>query len=253
MNTRRTLFALAALLVWSVVSWSQNAPEADSVKATEPQPQTAAADQGKSANPEARPAPKEPEKAGFHERHPRYRIQTGDSLELTFSLSPEFNQTVSVQPDGYISLRDAGDLYIEGTTAEQASQVIAKAYSKILRDPIVSVLLKDFEKPYFIAGGELKNPGKFELRGRTTVVQAIAIAGGFTESSKHSEVYLFRSVSTEAMEVKKLNVKSMLARANLSEDLYLKPGDVIWVPQNMLSKLKGFVIPKGGPSLRFPR
>jgi len=230
--------------------WSQTASKADSAKVIESQPQ-AAAEQEKSRTPATQPSPKGAENAGFHERHPRYQIHAADVLELSFTFSPEFNQTVTVQPDGYISLRDAGDVYIAGLSTEEAVRAIAKAYSKILRDPVVSVVLKDFEKPYFAAGGELKNPGKYELRGNITVVQRIALAGGFTNSAKHSEVYLFRRGPGDVVEARKLNVKQMLAQADLSEDMYLKPGDVLWVPQNTFSKVKG-VIEMFHGLVRFP-
>lgn len=240
MNARRILQALPVLLMLCPVLWGQTAPKADSGKLAELQ-QQAATEPGKPSTPATEPSAPDAGDKGFQERHPRYQIHSADVLELTFTFSPEFNQTVTVQPDGYISLRDAGDVLVAGLSTEEATRVITKAYAKILRDPVISVLLKDFEKPYFAASGELKNPGKYELRGHVTVVQGIALAGGFTNAAKHSDVYLFRRSSGEAVEVRKLNVKQMMAVADLSEDMYLKPGDVIWVPQNTFSKVKGVV------------
>jgi polysaccharide biosynthesis/export protein len=188
----------------------------------------------------------------FHERHPRYRIGAGDVLELTFRLSPEFDQSVSVQPDGFISLREAGDVHIQGQTTAEVVKTIREAYADILREPIVSVTLKQFHQPFFVAGGELKRPGKYDLRDATTVVQAVALAGGFTDAAKHSQVYLFRRADGDAVEVKQVNVKQMLSRADLEEDIHLRPGDILWVPQNTLSKIKGFILPRAtiGPTVR---
>ena len=123
---------------------------------------------------------------------PRYILRVGDAMEITFRFTPEYNQTVTVQPDGYINLKDLPDLKVAGKTTPQLAEVIRKAYAPILHDPVVSIHLRDFEKPYFIAGGEVGRPGKFEMRGDTTVVEAISIAGGFNEKSKHSQVLLFR-------------------------------------------------------------
>ncbi len=95
---------------------------------------------------------------------------------------------VTVQPDGFITLLGVGDLHVEGQTVPDVTESIRTAYAKTLHSPILTVRLIDFEKPYFIAGGEVGHPGKFELRGNTTLTQAVAIAGGFTESSKHSQV-----------------------------------------------------------------
>jgi polysaccharide export outer membrane protein len=110
-----------------------------------------------------------------------------------------------------------------------------------LHNPILTVRLTEFEKPYFIAGGEVGHPGKFELRGDTTLVQAVAIAGGFTEASKHSQVWLFRRVSNDWVETKQFDLKKMLKVGNLSEDAHLRPGDMLYVPKNMLSKVKRFI------------
>jgi polysaccharide export outer membrane protein len=79
------------------------------------------------------------------------------------------------------------------------------------------------------------------LRGDTTVTQAVAIAGGFNENSKHSQVLLFRRASNDWVEVRKLNVKRMLQTANLSEDPNLRPGDMLFVPKNAVSKIKRLI------------
>ena len=73
------------------------------------------------------------------------------------------------------------------------------------------------------------------------MVQAIAIAGGFNESSKHSQVLLFRRVSDQWTEVKTLDIKNMLKTAALAEDLHLRAGDMMFVPKNVLSKIKPFI------------
>lgn len=177
----------------------------------------------------------------LHRRNPRYQLCKDDVLQLNFVLTPDFNQTVTVQPDGYITLLGAGDLHVEGLTVPAATQAIQAAYAKTLHNPILTVRLMDFEKPYYIVGGEVGHPGKFDLRGDTTVTQAVQIAGGFTESSKHSEVWLFRRVSNDWAETQRFDIKKMLKTGNLSEDAHLRPGDMLYVPKNTLSKIKRFI------------
>lgn len=177
----------------------------------------------------------------FSQRNPRYALQPDDVLNLSFEFSPEFNQTAKVQPDGYITLHGVGDLYVSGKTVPQVTDEIRKAYATILYEPFIAVVLKRFEKPYFIAGGQVAHPGKYDLRGDTTVTQAIAIAGGFTQASKHSQVVVFRRVSDEWAEARMLNVKKMLGAKNLREDLHLQAGDMIFVPQNQMSKFGRFI------------
>jgi polysaccharide biosynthesis/export protein len=177
----------------------------------------------------------------LHKRNPRYTIHASDTLELTFALTPEFNQTVTVQPDGFITLREVGDLLAAGHTLPELRESIKTAYSKILHDPEISVDPKDFEKPYFVVGGQVGKPGKFDYRGDVTVTEAIAIAGGFTDASKHSQVLLFRRVSDQWTEARIINVKKMMDSKNLQEDPELQPGDMLFVPKNAISKIKPFL------------
>jgi polysaccharide export outer membrane protein len=171
----------------------------------------------------------------------RYRLTPSDVLELTFPFVPEFNQVVTVQPDGYITLRGAGELRVQSRTLPELRQQLLEAYAPILHDPSVTITLKEFEKPYFIAAGEVKTPGKFELRGAMTVTQAVALAGGPTLTAKHSQVILFRRYSADLIEVKEINVKRMYATRDLSEDYLLRPGDTIYIPKSLISRLQPFI------------
>jgi polysaccharide export outer membrane protein len=174
-------------------------------------------------------------------RDPRYQIETGDVLELSFPFSPEFNRTVTVQPDGYISLLGAGDLHVAGKTTPELAERLKEVYGKILRDPVVTVELKEFEKPYFVAAGAVIRPGKYDLHGFTTATQAVAVAGGFNDDAKHSEVLLFRRASNNWVEVKKLNLKKMLQARDLSEDVALQPGDMLFVPKSTMGKIRRYI------------
>ncbi len=174
-------------------------------------------------------------------RNRRYQLHSADVLELSFPFTPEFNQTVTVQPDGYITLRGVDGLHVVGQTLPEVTNSLRTAYAKILHDPDINVELKDFEKPYFIVGGEVGHPGKFDLRGETTATEAVAIAGGLRESAKHSQVVLFHRVPDGWVQVKKLNMKKMLKDGNLDEDAYLQPGDFLFVPKNTLSKVERFI------------
>src|SRR5260370_33184212 len=97
--------------------------------------------------------------------------------------------------------------------------------------------MKDFEKPYFTAGGEFGKPGKYELRGDTTVAEAVAIAGGFTEKAKHSEVLVFRRVPGGWEAAKRLDAKQMRVKGGHGAAVHLRPGDLSYVPKNKLSDL----------------
>src|SRR5437016_7624874 len=155
----------------------------------------------------------------------RYRLQPGDVLEIQYRYSPEFNQTVTVQPDGYITLEVGGDLKVAGMTVDQMRQAILKKASTRLQDPIATVILKEFQKPYFVVAGEVVQPGKIEMRERVTAIQAIMLAGGMKESAKSSQVVVFRKINSDIAEVKLLNLKTIRRTSDLENDLTLQPGE----------------------------
>jgi len=175
------------------------------------------------------------------ERRPLYRLRKSDSIQISFTFSPEFDQTLTVQPDGFVVLKGIGNLTAEGMTLPELSEAIRQAYSATLHDPEVTVTLKDFEKPFFLASGEVGHPGKYELRADTTVTEGITLAGGFTHQAKHSQVVLFRRVSDQFAEARVLNIKQLLKSRDLKEDMQLRPGDLVFVPQNRISKMEKYI------------
>lgn len=178
-------------------------------------------------------------------RDARYRLSASDVIALTFPLTPEFNQTTNIEPDGYASLSGVGEIRLGGLTLDESIAAIRNAYAALLHDPIVTIELKDFNKPYFIVGGEVGRPGKYDLRGDTRATEAIAIAGGFNESSKHSRVLLFRKVNDDWYEVRPLDLKRILQGHDIGEDPELRAGDMLYVPQNNFSKIKKFIPTSG--------
>jgi polysaccharide biosynthesis/export protein len=176
------------------------------------------------------------------QERPRYHIERGDVIDLVFPLETDFNQTLTVAPDGYVVLRGVGDFYAAGKSLPELHDALLTAYSGILHNPIINVDLKDFQKPYFIVNGQVAHPGKFDLREDITVTQALAIAGGITEKAKTSNVLLFRRMPGGSLEeVRKLDIKKMLKKGDLAEDAALQPGDLIFVPQNTISKIQQFL------------
>ena len=224
---KRIFVYVAVILAASLSAISQQAPVPASSAPVAPN--SAAA---------AQSAPNTP---WFSQRYPRYEIRPDDSFDIVFEYTPEFNQTVVVQPDGYVSLRTVGDIRVEGSTVTQVTDKLSEAYGKVLNHPMISIILKDFAKPYFIVDGQVKNPGKFDLRDDTTVVQAIGIAGAFLPSAKHSQVVLYRRVSDQWTQATLLDVKKMEGDHNLAEDVHLQPGDFLFVPKNRLSKIAPFL------------
>lgn len=175
------------------------------------------------------------------QRHPLYRLTKSDIVDVNFTFSPDFNQTLTVQPDGYVALRGAGTLFVEGLTVPETQLAVSSAYRSFLHEPELTITLKDFDKPYFLASGEVARPGKYELRGDLTVNEAVAIAGGFTQQARHSQVVLFRRISDGMAESHLIDLKKMLDSRDVREDIHLRPGDFIFVPQSRISKIRKYV------------
>ena len=177
----------------------------------------------------------------LQKRNPRYRVHADDVLAITFPLSPELDQpNVAVQPDGYINVLDADSVYVQGLSAPEIAETLKKAYAGTLHDPIINVDLVDFQKPYFLASGQVGKPGQYDLRHETTVSEGIAIAGGLVPTAK-TQVFLFHRVSTNWVEVKKLNLNDLLRGKNANEDAYLAPGDSIFVPEKFITKFRKYI------------
>ena len=134
-----------------------------------------------------------------------------------------------------------GDVNAAGLTLDEITAEITALSRRRLNDPVVTVLLKEFQKPYVFVGGEVTNPGRFELRGNLTAIEAISLAGGFKGSSKHSQVLLLRRLDKDRAETKLLDLKKLIVTAKLEEDVELRSGDMLYVPQNTISKIEHIV------------
>lgn len=180
--------------------------------------------------------------AAFSERNSRYRLQPSDILDIHYRYTPEFDQSVTIQPDGFVTLQIVGDLKLQGLTLEEAKTAILEKATKRLKAPEITVILKEFEKPYFVVGGEVNKPGKYEMRGATTALEAIQMAGGFNmASAKHSQVILFRRVGPDLAKTQILDLKTAMSIRSSEPLSQLHPGDMLIVPQNRISKIERIV------------
>jgi polysaccharide export outer membrane protein len=179
--------------------------------------------------------------SGFSTRNPRYELQPGDVLEVNYRYTPEFNQTVSIQPDGFVSLNLIGDVALAGITLTAAQAMLTEKSSSRLREPEISLVLKEFVKPHFFVAGEVAAPGRFELRGPVSALQAVAMAGGLKQSAKHSQAILYRRQSGETAEAHLVNLKHISTPAGIREDVEIRSGDVLFIPQSRVSKVERFV------------
>lgn len=173
----------------------------------------------------------------------RYRVGLYDAIGVNFTTVNSFDESVFVKPDGYMSLIGAPDIYVLGDTQPEIEQKVKEAYKGALAEPIMlNVVIELANPPYFVVGGQVNNPGKFVLRGQFTVAEAVEAAGGFQLSTaKHSHVLLFHRVSRDLVATRLVDVKRILDKADLGDDVFLQNGDLVYVPKNFLSKMTPFI------------
>ncbi len=193
----------------------------------------------------------------------RYRVAPFDEIGVNFTTVNAFDELVFVKPDGYLSLIGAPEIYVFGDTQTEITEKVKKAYEGALAQPImVNVVITLANPPYFVVGGQVNNPGKFILHGQFTVAEAIEAAGGFQlATAKHSHALLFRRVSRDTVSAQLINLKRILDKGDLGDDVFLRNGDLVYVPKNFLSKVtpflqylmayNAFISVGWGPSYRF--
>jgi polysaccharide export outer membrane protein len=179
--------------------------------------------------------------ATFADRDQRYRLQAEDKIEVQYRYTPEYNAQAALQPDGCVSLPLVGDVKVAGLTLEQAAAAIKEKAGERLRDPEVTVLLKEYVKPYFVVAGEVAHPGKFELHGQVSLIEALAVSGGMKDSAKRTQVILMRKSGNDVAEVHLLNVRKLMSASNIREDIAIHSGDTIVVPRNFISRVEPYI------------
>lgn len=175
------------------------------------------------------------------EQAKRYALQPGDEVAVQYRYTPEFNQTVKVQPDGFVTLEIIGEIKLGGLNLREAQALVADRAKTRLKDPVVTLTLKEFERPYFVVAGEVPKPGKFEFREHITALQAVMLAGGFNEQAQSSQIVLIRKTGADRSEVKLLNLKRAAKQGGEVADLPLQPGDMLMIPQNTITRVERYL------------
>ena len=171
----------------------------------------------------------------------RYHLHPGDSITIEFRYSPEFNTTVFVQPDGYVTVPFVGQVKLSGYTIPEVHDLLVTKASERLNAPEISVVLKDFEKPYYIVGGYVASPGRFDIRGRMTALRAIEIAGGFKPFCKANKVLIIRPINDVDGQTFVIDLKRVTDKRDTSTDMELHAGDLVIVPKSNFGKIEPYI------------
>jgi polysaccharide export outer membrane protein len=169
-----------------------------------------------------------------------YVIQPGDQLDVQFYLSPEFNDEVTVRPDGKVALRLVGDEQAAGLTPMQLASALDRAYSSELRSPDASVHVKNMPTREVFVEGQVTRPGGFPLESGMTALQAVSEAGGLTEDAATNVVLIRRDACGQPHGIK-VNLAEANGKMKTGEDVALMPRDILIVPRSKIANVDLFV------------
>jgi len=165
----------------------------------------------------------------------QYVIKPGDKLSIKFFFNPELNeQDLIVRPDGRISLQLIHEVEAANLTASQLTSLLAERYKGQLKNPEIAVIVRGVkEQPSVYVDGQVKSPGKIEIVGSLSVLEAIARSGGFMEdTAKKDEVIVMRQDQNGNSFVIKLDIAAALSGKDLSQDIQVLPYDFVQVPRS---------------------
>ncbi len=157
-----------------------------------------------------------------------YRLGPDDVIEVFVWKEAELSTTTVVRPDGKISLPLIGELPTSGKTAVELQKEIGQKLSQYVAEPVVNVIVKEVNSAKVSILGEVKNPGIYKIKDRATVIDAVALAGGFTEYAKRNKVTVIRSGLSGDQKRIKLNVEELI-KSSKGELFYVLPYDKIYV------------------------
>ena len=190
---------------------AQNNPPVDVAKAQPSSPDT----------PPQRVSPSKPDS---------YVIGAEDVLSINVWKEQELSRQVPVRPDGMISLPLLGDVKASGLTPLQLQDLLTTDLKKYISDPQVTVIVSQVNSLSFNVVGEVLKPGYYPLTRRMTVLDAIALSGGFRDFAKVKKIYVLRTEANGKQVRLPFNYKNVVKGKNASQNIELQPRDTLVVP-----------------------
>ncbi len=159
-----------------------------------------------------------------------YIIGSDDVVTVNVWKEPEISKTIPVRPDGMISLPLLGEIQARGLTPVQLEDSISDLLKKLVSDPQVTVIVNQVNSLNFNIVGQVMRPGYFPLTRPLTVLDAIALCGGFRDFAKEKKIYVLRKTPDGKEERLKFNYKQVIKGQNMAQNIQLQPHDTVVVP-----------------------
>ncbi|MFN3466345.1 MAG: polysaccharide biosynthesis/export family protein [Candidatus Brocadiales bacterium] len=171
---------------------------------------------------------------------PEYKITINDLLDISVWGYDEFKKEVSVRPDGRISFPLIGDIWALGLTPQELDDLITKELSEYVRDPKVTVVVKQFSKPQVVILGEVRIPGMYDVFGEQRLIEVLARAGGLTEKARSNNIFLVHQ-TVNGPEILSVSIQDAIKNNTTVDHL-----DLVYVPTrgvNLAEVLVGVISP----------
>ena len=175
------------------------------------------------------PAPPAAVQSTAGESDDEYVIGGQDTLNISVWRENDFSGPVIVRPDGKVTMPLLGDMQAAGLTPMQLATSITDKLRKYVAEPRVTVVVTQMNSQRFYIMGEVGRGGAFPLQARTTVLQALASAGGFTELADTKKIYVLRKENGKEIKYP-FNYKEVIKGNHREQNIIVKPGDTIVVP-----------------------
>jgi polysaccharide export outer membrane protein len=194
--------------------------------------QTDPAKNTNNAKPGAPAVPADPAPSGFAvpAHSDTYIIGADDVLSINVWKEPEVSRTVPVRSDGKISVPLAGEVQASGETPLQLEKILAAKLQSFISEPEVTVIVTEIKSQKFNILGMVNKAGTFPLTSSMTMLDAIALAGGFKDFAKQKSIYVLRKSPSGGESRLPFNYKEVIKGKNMAQNIKLQPGDTIVVP-----------------------
>jgi polysaccharide export outer membrane protein len=159
-----------------------------------------------------------------------YVIGVGDVLQISVWKNETLSRVVPVRPDGKVSMPLLHDVHAAGLTTMQLHDKISQALAAFMPNPEVAIAVTEVHSFRVSVLGEVQKPGVMELRGRITILEAIAMAGGFRDFASPSKITVVRTDDKGASQTIRFNYNRAIKDSTEEPNLVLRSGDVIIVP-----------------------
>jgi polysaccharide export outer membrane protein len=169
-----------------------------------------------------------------------YIIGAEDVLDITVWRNADLSKIVQVRPDGRVSMPIIRDITAVGKTPTQLAEEMTNKLKEYVQNPVVAVSLKEVNSYNIFLLGEVAHPGRYPLKSKTTLLQGITIAGGFTPIAARNQIVIFRFTES-APGIKRLTASydEIVLRGGIAENFELKSGDTIVVPSEAMVVFPG--------------